>query len=116
MLQLSARDVFTTGQQPTLLNMKITARTLLSATTAFGLTAFALFSAFDSGTSASVTATAVGLLVIYGLLEMAILTYSPRRTLNLRRTPARRVVPSNATVRVSALVEYPTCSTRARAA
>lgn len=96
--------------------MKTTARSILSATTAFGLTAFALFSAFNSGTSASVTATAVGLLAIYGLLEMAILTYSPRRTLNLRRTPALRVVSENTTVRIPALVEYPACSTRARAA
>jgi len=113
LLQLWVRDVFNTGHQPTLLNMKTTARSILSATTALGLTAFVLISAFSA--SASVTATAVGLLVIYGLIEMTLLSYAPRRPL-ARRAVALRVVPQSAPVRVRALVEYPSCATQARAA
>ena len=95
--------------------MKTTARTLVSATTALGLTAFTLISVFTPGVPASIPATAFGLLVVYGLLEMMILSYAPRRPI-ARPANLRVVAPQNATVFVPPLVEYPSCAPRVCAA
>jgi hypothetical protein len=95
--------------------MKTTARTILSATTALGLSAFTLITVFTPGVSASIPATGFGLLVVYGLLEMMILSYAPRRPIT-RPANLRVVAPENATVFVPPSVEYPSCAQRACAA
>jgi hypothetical protein len=98
--------------------MKTTARFLLSAATALGLTAFMLFSAFTAGANASATVFAFALLAIWGMLEIAILSYATPRYLvrpaTVRRTPT--VVSAPTYVRVPAIVEMPRCSTHRRAA
>ena len=86
--------------------MKTTFRSVLSATIALGLAAFTIFSALAAGLPASVTAAAFGLLAVYGLLEMMLLSYAVRpavvRSAARRTTAAQPVI-----VRVPALVEYP---------
>ncbi len=95
--------------------MKTTARSIFSTTTALGLTAFTLIAACSPGASTSVTLTAFGLLVIYGLVEMALLSYTPRRA--IQRPATIRVVAAQRTmVRVPARVEYASNSSRAMAA
>ncbi len=97
--------------------MKTTARSIFSATIALGLIAFTFIAACSPGASSSVTLTAFGLLVIYGLVEMALVSYAPRRAIQ-RPASVRVVVPQNENVmvRVPAMVECPSCSTCARAA
>ena len=90
--------------------MKATARLLLSATTALGLTVFTVLA-----TSASVAAASFGLLVVYGLVEMTIRSYAPRPVPARHGTP-RPVVKWNAATPVPAMVEFPNCSLRSRAA
>jgi hypothetical protein len=89
--------------------MKTSARSILSATTGIGLTAFTTLSAFTASASTSVTATAFGLLAIYAMVEMAIHSYSPRR---LPARSARVVAPQ----RVANVVDFPACPSRACAA
>jgi hypothetical protein len=95
------------------LNMKSSARFILSATTGLGLAAFTAISAFTN-VSTSVTATAFGLLVIYGMIEMMIESYSSRRP--AVRSVARITTPYPVRVRVPALVEFPASASRACAA
>lgn len=94
--------------------MKNTARTLLSATIGLSLSAFALISGFTTGTPASLTATALGLLVTYALVELAIQSYSPRRW--LRASAADVVSVPAALVRVPATTDFASCASRAWAA
>jgi hypothetical protein len=82
--------------------MKITTRFLLSATTAISLTAFTLFSAFSASASTPVSATSFGLLAIYGLVEIAIHSYAPRRSA-IRSVTLPVVAPQPAPV----VVEFP---------
>jgi hypothetical protein len=86
------------------ITMKASARSILAATTAIGLTAFTIISAFTA--AASVTAMAFGLLAIYGVVELMILTYAPRA--DVRRTWSLRVVAaSSAPVDASSMVAFP---------
>jgi len=98
--------------------MKTTARSIISATTGLGLTAFTLFSAFAYGTPAPATVLGFAFLSIYGLLEIAVLSYaSPRfelRPASVRPAPAMTSMPKLAGV--SAIVEMPASSTSRRAA
>jgi len=98
--------------------MKTTARFLLSAATGLGLAAFLVFSAFTAGANAPATVIAFALLAIYGMLEIAILSYAtPRyltRPVTVRRTPT--VVSAPHYMRVPAIVEMPRSSTHRRAA
>lgn len=95
--------------------MKATAHTILSATTGIGLTAFTIFSAFTANASTAVTATAFGLLALYGMVEMAILSYTPRRSAS-RSTTLRVIAPPAATAPMPTVVRFPARPTRARAA
>jgi hypothetical protein len=83
------------------INMSLSAHSILSATTGISLTAFTTISAFTANASASVTATALGLLAIYGIVEMMILSYAPRRSVT---RPAR--LPS-ATAKTATVIEFP---------
>ena len=90
--------------------MKATARTILSATTALGLVAFTVISA-AAGAPATVPATGLGLLAVYGLVEMMIRSYAPRRYVArpaVRPVPAARITVA----RVPALVEFPVVAPR----
>jgi hypothetical protein len=104
------------NHQPLILHMKTTARFIFSLTTALGLTTFTLISAFTAAGSAATTAFGLGLLAIYGLIELTIRSYAPRRVLAMRRPAFRVIAAEPATVRVRALVEYPAGATTARAA
>lgn len=70
-----------------------TARFILSAASGLGLAAFTLISALILGPAARETLVGFSLLAIYGLLEIAILSYrTPRpmvRPARARRAPAR---------------------------
>jgi hypothetical protein len=98
--------------------MKTTARSLLSAVTGLGLATFMLISAFTFGANAPATVIAFSLLVIYGLLEIAILSYStPRfvtRRVATRRSPTLVGLPGYS--RVPALAENPERANARRAA
>jgi hypothetical protein len=98
--------------------MKTTARFIISAATGLGLAAFFLVAAFAAGANAPVTVIAFALLAIYGLLEIAILSYStPRfvtRPVAVRRTPT--LVTARGFARVPAIVEMPGRSMPRRAA
>jgi hypothetical protein len=59
--------------------MKTTARFIISATTGLGLTAFTLFSAFAFGSASTATVLGFAFLAIYGLLEIAVLSYAAPR-------------------------------------
>ncbi len=114
-----ARDVFISGQiTQTFTKMKTTARSIISAATGLGLAAFTIISAFTAGANASATVIAFALLAIFGMLEIAILSYSaPRfvkRSAGVRRAPA--LVSTRTYARVPALVEMPVSSTSRRAA
>lgn len=93
--------------------MKSTARAILSASTAAGLTAFTIISGFTAAASASLTATGFGLLAAWGIVELAIHSYTPRRlaseSLSLRVAGAEPVAENDA-------AEFPVCSSNACAA
>ncbi len=77
--------------------MKTTARTVLSAAAGFGLAAFTLVSAFTAGINGSTTVIAFSLLAIYGLLEIAMLSYAAPR-FEVRRVRADHRSDANATL------------------
>jgi len=96
--------------------MKTSLRSLLSATAGLGLSAFTIVSAFTAGFEAGSTVIAFSLLVIYGLLEIAMVSYAaPRYEL---RTPMRReaLTAMPALARVSPLVSMSAPTTQRRAA
>lgn len=93
--------------QTTLSTMKTSAHSVISTTTALGLATFSIASAFTAGAAAPTTIVAFGLLAIYGLIEIAILSYTEPRVIGsvVRTTP--RATAARRLVRVPALVEYP---------
>jgi hypothetical protein len=94
--------------------MKASARFLLSATAGLSLAAFAVISTFVA-VSPAVPAAALGLLAIYGIIEMMIHSYAPRR-LALRPAHLRVIASQRVSVPGPALAEFPANGSRARAA
>jgi len=83
-------------------------RTTLSAATALGLVSFIASSTLFSGLFATPTLVAFSLLAVYGLLEIAILSYAtPHALTNRRVAVAVAMTPVPAVRRVPAVIEYP---------
>ena len=85
--------------------MKTNSRSVVSAAAGVGLAAATIISAVATGIAAPATVISFGLLAIYGLLEIAVVSYAPRRA-------AR----SSALPRIADVVEFPTQNTQAQAA
>lgn len=85
--------------------MNMHARTALSAT-ALGLASFTATSAVVSGLFAAPTVVGFSLLAVYGLVEIALLSYAMPR-----KAPSRPSAPAPVRLgvvrRVPALIEYP---------
>ena len=98
--------------------MKTSLRSLLSAVTGLGLVAFTLISAFTAGADAAATFLAFSLLTVFGLVEIAILSYTPRRYAlrPIAPQPLRATVARPVRVRVPALIEVPASAYTRRAA
>lgn len=96
--------------------MNTSLRSLLSAATGFGLAGFTVFSASTAGILADTTVIAFSLLAIYGLLEIAMISYTAPRFVsrNARRAAATVTTPELA--RVSTLVTMPSNPEYRRAA
>lgn len=97
--------------------MKTSARFILSSVTGLGLVACTVISAFTFGAAATSTVIAFSLLSVFGLVEIAVLSYTPRRFVV---RPVVTVRPATVTrrnyVRVPALVEVPAAAYTRRAA
>lgn len=87
--------------------MKATARKLFSAATGLGLAAFTLISAFTAGFDGATTVVAFALLAIYGLIEIALVSYAAPRFEPRVRHARPPVDESSVVVRVSDLAEVP---------
>ncbi len=93
--------------------MNTTARSTLSTSTALGLASFTITSAFTAGAAAPATLLGFGLLAVYGLIEIVIVSYETPRFVTLstpvavRAETARTVAPARRHIRVPALIEYP---------
>jgi hypothetical protein len=86
--------------------MTTSIRHTTSAATALGLVSFTASSALFSGLFATPTLVAFSLLAVYGLLEIAILSYATPHERALR--PASAAIARIPTVRrVPAVIEYP---------
>jgi hypothetical protein len=88
--------------------MHSTARKITSATIGLGLASLSVAFAFTIGVQAPATVLTFALLAIYGLAEIAIVSYAPRRSV-LDGVRARRVhvaAVRRTRVRIPALVEY----------
>lgn len=98
--------------------MKTSFRSILSAVTGLGLAAFTFISAFTVGVDAPATVLAFSLLTVFGLVEIAILSYMPRRLLARPRAlqPLRVTQARPIRVRVPALIEVPASAYTRRAA
>ncbi len=86
--------------------MTTSTRTTLSAATALGLVSFIASSTLFAGLFATPTLVAFSLLAVYGLVEIAILSYASPRVRPARANPIA-IVPARAVRRVPAVVEYP---------
>lgn len=88
--------------------MTSSTRTTLSAATALGLVSFTTSSAFFAGLFATPTLVAFSLLAVYGMLEIAILSYATPPVRAARPTvTAIAIAPARTIRRVPALIEYP---------
>ena len=86
--------------------MTTSTRTTLSAATALGLVSFITSSTLFAGLFATPTLVAFSLLAVYGLLEIAILSYASPRV-HASRAHAIAIAPARTVRRVPAVVEYP---------
>ena len=88
--------------------MNTTARKITSATIGLGLAFLSVALAFTIGVQAPATIATFALLTIYGLAEIAIMSYTPRRSV-LDGVKARRMRAATVRrthTRIPALVEY----------
>lgn len=81
-------------------------RHTLSAATALGLVSFTTSSAVFAGLFATPTVVAFSLLAVYGVFEIAILSYATPRVAKARPV-AVPVAPVPTVRRVPAVIEYP---------
>jgi len=63
--------------------MSTPTRSILSASIGPGLTLFTAISAYVNGPLAAITTIAFGLTVVWGIIEIAILTYTPISSIEL---------------------------------
>lgn len=84
-------------------------RTTLSSATALGLVSFTATSALISGLFATTTVVGFALLAVYGVFEIALLSYAAPKLTAARPAPAPAAVVRT-TRRVPALIEFPVTS------